>query len=184
MNLGPGSWKDIGSATFRPEGHPRGDGGEGDSCGGPMETRGGYGKWPTLVIEAGYSETMSDLRKDMRWWFSASEHKVKIILLAKFEQQNNRILIEHYQEEEEQTRSGATYTRSSPRLIPVLQKQISITQNTTSNPPTYNVTRGALTLNFRLLFERDARQGERDIVISAADLQYYAGVVWRQVRPH
>ena len=176
MHLGR-SWKDIGSTTFRPEGHPSGDGGEGDSCGGPFDTRGDPEKWPTLVIEAGDSETIEALRRDMIWWFSRSQHEVKIVLLASFEHQDNSILIEHYEEEEETTRDGAAF----PCLRPICQKSINITQNT-GIPITYNVARGALRLKFKLLFERDARPGEGDIVISVADLQDYAGKVWRQVR--
>ncbi len=66
------------------KGHPGGDGGEGDSTGGPKPEREGHGTWPTL-IEAGDSESLPELRRDMRWWFSTSNHDVKIVLLAKFD---------------------------------------------------------------------------------------------------
>ncbi|KAI8659645.1 hypothetical protein NCS56_01182100 [Fusarium sp. Ph1] len=62
-------WYPMATTTFRTQGHPNGDGGEGDSSGGPIERQGPL--WPTLVIEAGYSQTLEGLRRDMRWWFSA-----------------------------------------------------------------------------------------------------------------
>jgi hypothetical protein len=32
----------------------------------------------------GCSQSLDELRENMRWWFAASYHLVKIILLAKF----------------------------------------------------------------------------------------------------
>lgn len=41
--------------------------------------------WPTLVIETGYSQSIIALRQQMRWWFTASQHRVKIVLLIKLD---------------------------------------------------------------------------------------------------
>ncbi|KAJ2990493.1 hypothetical protein NUW58_g2918 [Xylaria curta] len=136
------SWRPIGSTTFRPQGDPRGDGGEGDSSGGPKPARNYKGAWPTLVIQAGDSESLGALQDDMRWWFSASDHQVNIVLLTKFDHPNQRIIIERW-EEELQTREGATTIRQSaanPASTPVLQQSITITQNTATNPVSYHVT--------------------------------------------
>ncbi|KAJ3557269.1 hypothetical protein NPX13_g9962 [Xylaria arbuscula] len=177
------SWGPIGSTTFRPKGHPEGDGGEGDSSGGPKPARYCKGGWPTLLIEAGDSESLGALRDDMRWWFSASNHQVNIVLLAKFDHPNQRIIIERW-EEKLQTRKGATTTRQSainPVFTPRLQQSITITQNIATNPVSYNVTRGALVLSFELLFLRNPGPQEGDIVISIAELQAYASDVWLNV---
>ncbi|KAL7619898.1 hypothetical protein AAE478_010445 [Parahypoxylon ruwenzoriense] len=170
-------------ATFRPQGHPGGDGGEGDSTGGPEPERAAKDAWPTLMIEAGDSEPLSDLRNDMRWWFSASGHQVKIIILAKFEHTHRAIILEKW-EEEPRVRLGATTTgqaAASPPLQPVLKQSIAITQNTTTNPISYNVAGGGLILSFQLLFLRDPGPQEGDVVISIPDLEEYATKVWRYV---
>lgn len=180
-----GSWKAKGSGTFR-TGHPGGDGGESDSAGGPRPARGGHGAWPTLVIEAGYSESLQQLRRDMRWWFDASNHQVKIVILAKFNHREREIQLEKWEEELPAIRPGATSTRSVMAAVaartpaPALQQIITITRNATS-PPSYNVTRGALVLSFRLLFQRDPGPGEGDIVFNIPDLQDYAELVWEEV---
>ncbi|KAK5651086.1 hypothetical protein OQA88_13690 [Cercophora sp. LCS_1] len=50
------NWKDIGSETFRQQGHPGGDGGEGDSAGGPRPERVGAG-YEAIRIGHGPLET-------------------------------------------------------------------------------------------------------------------------------
>ncbi|KAK0758527.1 hypothetical protein N5P37_008926 [Trichoderma harzianum] len=165
-------WKPIMSTTLRPQGHPGGDGGEGDSSGGPMSVRHDKHAWPTLVIEAGDSESLHALRDDMRWWFSASDHQVKIVLLAKFDHRLQQILIERW-EEEAATRPGATTTRRAATFgasQPVLQQSITITRDPATG--SYQVARSDLVLSFRLLFLRDPGPQEGDIIIPTEDLQH------------
>ena len=92
--------------------------------------------------------------------------------------------MEKYEEDAPRARQGATTTRAAARLTlePVLRQSITIVQDSTTNPPSYNVTSGALVLSFRLLFLRDPGQGEGDLVFSIPDLQVYAAHVWDQVR--
>jgi len=175
-------WGSIGTTTFRAQqGHPGGDGGEGDSTGGPIPERDIIGSWPTLVIEAGDSESLRELHNDMRWWFSTSEHQVKIVLLAKFERTRRALILEKWEEEPSMTRRGATTTRYAATLQPVLRQTITITEDSTTNPVSYNVARGALVLGFRLLFLRDPGPGEGDFIFSVQELQAYAERVWRRL---
>ncbi|KAK0715768.1 hypothetical protein B0H67DRAFT_538438 [Lasiosphaeris hirsuta] len=171
------SWKSIGTATFRQQGHPRGDGGEGDSTGGPKPERVGAGKWPTLVIEAGDSETLGELHNDMRWWFRTSNHQVKIVILTKFDHQQHHILIEKWEEEI----SHGLLLYCSRVVFSVKRQPITITRDKTINLISYNVTRGALVLGFRFLFLRDPGPQEGDFILSIQDLQLYAEV-WAEVR--
>ncbi|KAK3383021.1 hypothetical protein B0T24DRAFT_653832 [Lasiosphaeria ovina] len=166
--------------------HPGGDGAEGDSTGGPWPERGGAGNWPTLVIESGYSETLPELQKDMRWWFQASNYQVKIVILAKFDDQQHHILLEKWEEEISSpqgaiTRSRAAAISQNGILNPVKRQSITITRDETTNPVSYNVTRGALVLGFRLLFLRDPGPQEGDFVLSIQSLQLYAEKVWAQL---
>jgi hypothetical protein len=183
MNL-EGYWTPIGATTLRArEGYPGGDSGEGDSAGGPKPDRVGCGKWPTLVIEAGHSESIPQLRADMRWWFSTLNNDVKIVILAKFNHGQRSILLEKWEEEERAAREGAAATRWSAAIEPVLQQAITITYDNTGDPgntASYTVNGGPLVLEFRLLFLRDPVPGEGDIVLSIPELQSYAVDVWAQ----
>ncbi|KAI0891995.1 hypothetical protein F4806DRAFT_481326 [Annulohypoxylon nitens] len=172
--LGPGgieSWRSIGSTTLRPRGHPGGDGGEADSCGGPKPARKHKGAWPTLVIESGDSESLGALQDDMRWWFSTSDHQVNVVLLAKFDHYNQRIIIERWEEE--------TTRAASSAVQPVLRQSIIITRDAATD--SYHVARSALVLSFQLLFLRDPGPQEGDFIISIADLQAYARDVWEVI---
>ncbi|KAK0748111.1 hypothetical protein B0T21DRAFT_389050 [Apiosordaria backusii] len=172
------SWMHMGSTTHSVQVHSGLSRKEGDSTGGPKPERAAKGAWPTLVIEAGVSQTWGQLRICMRRWFSLSNHEVKIVILTKFD--GNKILLEKW-EEEMPVRPGATTTRRSQHQEPVLRQSITITQNATTNPISYNVTRGALVLSFRLLFLRDPGPGEGDLVFSVQELEGYAEDVWAQV---
>ncbi|EPE02352.1 dead deah box dna helicase [Ophiostoma piceae UAMH 11346] len=57
--------------------------GEGDSNGGPSPERDGNDSWPTIVFEAGFSQSLESLRMKMRFWFTQSNHDIKIVILAK-----------------------------------------------------------------------------------------------------
>ncbi|KAF3770571.1 hypothetical protein M406DRAFT_247864 [Cryphonectria parasitica EP155] len=175
------SWVPIHSTTLRERGHPDGDGGEGDSAGGPHPARNIAGAWPTLVIEAGVTESMAQLRLDMQWWFRASDHQVKIVIIIKLNRDNNQIILEKYQETPTSARLGATTTRASivqtNGVLPEPQQRINITRNV-GTPPSYHVARGALILSFRLLFLRDPGPDEGDIVLGVPELQIYAARVW------
>lgn len=142
-------WISFAATTYRAQsGHPGGDGGEGDSTGGPIPARGFKAAWPTFVIVAGMSETMSALRMDMRWWFVTSHHDVKIVLLVKFDSIQQSMILKRWEEEGRVlTRPGATTTRSAAEVEPVLRQRISITKDA-AEQGRYNVASGDLDLSF------------------------------------
>ena len=123
----------------------------------------------------------------MRWWFQASNHKVKIVILAKFDEQQHHILLEKWEEEISSPQGAITRSRAAVILQqngvlnPVKRQSITITRDETTNPVLYNVTRGGLVLGFRLLFLRDPGPPEGDFVLSIQDLQRYAENVWAEL---
>ncbi|KAH6630472.1 hypothetical protein B0J18DRAFT_102462 [Chaetomium sp. MPI-SDFR-AT-0129] len=155
---------------------------EPDSSGKPIPDRPGGG-WPTLIIEAGYSESLASLRSKMEWWFDASNHEVKIVLLVKANRVQQSILIERWEEGPiTAPRPGATTTRSVTSTIgPNRRQEITITKDTRSSPPQYQVNSTDLVLSFRLLFLREPGPQEGDIVVTTAELQLCAAQVWYDV---
>ncbi|KAK4208295.1 hypothetical protein QBC37DRAFT_444015 [Rhypophila decipiens] len=174
-------WQELGSMTLRSGTPPGGSSGEGDSSGGPKPQR--LNGWPTLIVEAGYSQTMNKLHNDMRCWFSASNHDVKIILLVKMYLPTKEIHIERWQEVIRQPQGPITRSRSAllaqtvPQLVPALQQRIIIRRN--DGPPvTYSVLSGALVLDYQLLFLRLPVPPQKNIIISLQSLRDFADDVW------
>lgn len=117
----------------------------------------------------------------MRWWFSASDHKVKIVLLAKFERSHGAIILERWQEEPRNAGQRTTTAGSGTVLQPHLQQTITITRNPTTEPVSYRVTRGGLILPIGLLFDCSPGPQDEDVVIPVRALEKYADEVWNVV---
>ena len=173
-------WTGTGATTYPSiQGGSDGGRGEGDSSGLPEIRRGG---WPTLVIGACCSETDNHLRRKMEWWFEASNHDVKIVLLLQLKRNPDTITIQRWEEEPSiLNRPGATTTRHAAHLRRIQRQQIVITRDNTTNPASYQVARGNLILPFQLLFLRQPNPNipqESDIVIGIAKLQELARRIW------
>ncbi|KAK3363375.1 hypothetical protein B0T25DRAFT_38811 [Lasiosphaeria hispida] len=124
--------------------------------------------------EAGNSSSLQKLREDMRWWFSASDHQVQIVLLAKLDRPGRRINLEKWVETTPPPRPGPT-TRAASIRRPDCVQEITIdwTDNTPAEiPASHVVTRGDLRLEFDLLFLRPPETPrEHDILITVPRLQ-------------
>ena len=156
-----------------------------DSDGSGSDTSDGGVHWPALVIECALSQSLNNLHAAMRWWFSASGHRVQVVLCIKLHQSTRTAIIEKFTEEVIDARCpGATMTRSvsaAIQLHPVLQQTITIAPVPDSGPAQYRVMGGALVLKFTLLYRREPGPSpdERDVVISKARLERLARTVWR-----
>ncbi|KAK4108921.1 hypothetical protein N656DRAFT_792171 [Canariomyces notabilis] len=164
-DMGLRSWISLASETLSAQDHSGWRCKEGDSTGGPTPKRGAKSAWPILVVEAGVSETIQQLRLDMRRWFSMSNHQVKMVLLAKFDGDSSQIVLEKWEEE----------------APPVLRQTITIIRNTATDPVSYDITGAPLILLFRLLFLRGPGPGEGDFVLNVPELKEYAEKVWSRV---
>ncbi len=182
-------WEPIGDTTHNVS---NGSSGQGDSAGCPTSRR--DSEWPTLVVEAGFSQTRPSLRAKMRWWFAASGHQVKVVILVKMQRAQETILVEKWVEVT--GRRGATATRwatnaglttpqpACERAIetawaghqPVLQ-----TPKLGRVPSLFRVTGGPLIIRFAEIFLRAPVAQEHDITISAANLQYVASRIWQRL---
>ena len=150
-------------------------------------------RWPVLIIEAGYSQTIQQLRMRARAWFLSSNFEVKIVVLAKMLVSERRIVLEKWKgiQVGDRTgiqagdRTGSPRTRSEHRRTPQCVHIIEISHPDAGeephsvSPESYRVTRGALRLDFEELFLRSpVGEDEADIIITEEELQLYASVVW------
>lgn len=185
------SWESVSASRFPAKFRSSGDGdgsGEADGGGKPWPEQAGENQWPTIVIEAGFTQTLPSLHQKMRFWFSRSSHDVKIVVLLKAfpDSASKHILVELWEERPRHApRPGATSTRSMDTLVPMAVQKINIVWALglrRIEPANFNVTRGPLKLAFKSLFLRPAvGPQEHDIVFPDAQLQLMAARVWRKV---
>lgn len=104
----------------------------------------------------------------MKWWFSASDQQVNIVLLIKLDLGSEDIIIETWKAAQGETTN----------LEPSRSQAITISREPNADTVD-NVSGGPLRLDFELLFLRAPRQGEDDVVLSVDVLQRLADAVRR-----
>ena len=181
----------VGSSTFQDKdanGNVISEG-EGDSSRKPS-MRTDKHQYPTLVIEAGWSQTLEKLRQKAEWWFAKSRGDVKIVLLVKSSPRSNHIRIEKWKLAPAASRRGATTTRAAaaaamtPQCIHVVEiAQANDIDNAYPNrfdAASYVVAGGPLELEFIDIFLRQPIPlGEGDLILDDTTLRRYAANFWK-----
>ena len=157
----------IGATTFKTPRVSK----EGDTAFKPRSIRARKADWPTIVIESGWSESLTRLRQDARGWLENSRGKVKIVLLISIGRRARTIIIEKW--ENRPVSANRAATRSNTTQTPT-QIQV-ITINSDSN----TVNGAPLTLEFRKIFLRQAVPPlEHDFTFTTQDLSEFANDFW------
>ena len=151
---------------------------EGDSAFKPLSTRPRDADWPTIVFQAGWSESLRKLRLDADFWLKDSGGDVKIVLLFLIGRRARKIIIEKWENRPISANRPATrlITRAAGNAQTATQIQ-GITIDSDSNSNTVN---GApLTLEFQKIFLRQAVPPlEHDFTFTAQDLSVFATNFW------
>jgi hypothetical protein len=182
-------WARVGSATYT-ETDDTGSTistAEADAAGRPRKTR-KAGEFPTLVIEARYSQSWHSLRTKAQWWFNASHYGVKIVLLTKLDETTRQIQIEKWKYDPSisshpryTTRAQAARARTPSCIQTVV---ISLAHGLDkADPMSYEVDGAPLRLEFEDLFLRqpDNQSDEKDIELDANVLREYAVDAWEEI---
>jgi hypothetical protein len=153
----------LGATTFKVRRASK----EGDSAFKPLSMRPREADWPTIVIEAGWSESLSKLRLDAGFWLEDSGGEVKIVLLLSVGRRARTMIIEKW----ETTRS-ITRTAGNVQIATKIQ---AVTIDSNSN----TINGAPLTLEFRKIFLRQAVPPlEHDFTFTAQDLSAFATKFW------
>lgn len=116
-------------------------------------------RWPTIIVQVGWSETKAKLREDVRFWLCESNQQVNVALTIQVTKKGN-ITIEKW---ELNTNTGG--------LEPVQTMRIS---RTDSNQ--YHIS-GSIDIPFQDCYLRAKRGNETDFRLSNDDLKRIAQVV-------
>lgn len=145
---------------------------ESDSSWKNANIRGHEDDFPCLVVEAGMSESLSQLRRDASWWIENSAGKVNIVLIIWIRKATKKLHIEKYV-------PGLPQTRTSPRLSrPACANLVAtIVIDCAALPAT--VTRAPLVLEFSGIFDRPPNPPlEGDVAFTMQDLQSFGDSFW------
>ena len=134
--------------------------------------------WPSLVIEAGWAETLARLHIDAQWWLSAQvppNNTTALVILTSFTKSQRTFRLERY---ELVTVTRNVVTRSAPLGVRNLAMCTAVaTVDIRSTPPI--ITGAPFILPFTGIMRRPPVAPERNISISAADLEIWAMAVAR-----
>jgi hypothetical protein len=151
----------------------------GDSAFKPRGVRSRKTDWPTIVLESGWSESLTRLRRDARLWLEESRGDVKIVLLFSIGRTARTMIIEKWENHPVPANRPATrpITRATTPQTPTQIQAITIDSNS-------NTTNGApLTLEFRKIFLRQAVPPlEHDFTFITQDLSEFVTDSWSALR--
>lgn len=114
--------------------------------------------WPTLVIETGVSASRPRLREDAKWWFTASDGHVRIVLVIGIEK--NKVTFEKWQLDPSNTAVQQAY----------LAHAVEVTSAGIQGAP--------MILPFAALCDRTPGPREVDVVLDAQDFRYITHVLF------
>ena len=142
--------------------------------------------WPTIVFEAGLSESLTDLRRDAQWWLANSRGEVKIVIIISIVKAEKSLWIEQWNISSFDRPGPAT--RAFLNVIPVPTKiqELTVIQNPSiphlpGTIPIYAVTGAPLILEFEKLLLRAPVPPEGNVILTEADLQAWAEEFWSMV---
>jgi hypothetical protein len=167
----------IGATTFKTPRVSK----EGDSALKPLSMRPRGADWPTIVLESGWSESLTRLRQDAHIWLENSRGDVKIVLLFSIGRTARTMIIEKWENRPVPANppvpTNRPATRSTTRTIPTQIQAITIDSDS-------NTVNGApLTLEFEKIFLRQAVPPlEHDFTFTAQDLSTFATIFWGSVQ--
>lgn len=122
-------------------------------------------KWPTILIESGWSDSRAKLSRDVLFWLTESDQQVRVALTMKVTHKG-KITIDRWTLDETAGRTSVHPTQT-----------MSITRSRTPNSNNHRIS-GSMHIKFEDCFLRDKRNSESDFILSNQDLTEIAEAVW------
>lgn len=122
--------------------------------------RGRSDKWPTLVLESGYTDSQGTLTGNAEWWLSESNGDTKIAMTLDIDTKSKRFTIKKFE-----------YSSTGN----VEEESVTVHQPYNSN---IQIVGAPMTIPFRKLFLREPVGNEEDIVWNEDSLTYIAEAIW------
>lgn len=127
-------------------------------------------KWPSIVVEIGYSESPRKLESDAKWWLEESGGDVQLALAIHIKRRTETIVMQRWERVPSPTQSDPQ--RPRPRCV----QEITISKGAAGQPAT--VPGAPLNLPFEKVFLRPRRGSDADLTFFDSELRSFADGVW------
>jgi len=133
--------------------------------------------WPALIMEAGWSESVSRLRIDAQWWLSAQlpPNNTTLVVLISFKRTQRTFCLEKYETVPTATGNRSRSASAPPGLRNIAKSTGTATIDLRTIPPT--IIGAPFILPFTGIMRRPPTAAERDISLSAARLETWATTI-------
>ncbi|KAJ5248572.1 hypothetical protein N7468_000023 [Penicillium chermesinum] len=133
--------------------------------------RNGRRAWPTVVLEAGYSESQQKLQCDAAWWIANSRGAVKLVITMAIDKRQPQIIIKCIVRDN----NNLPGRNLRSRYYTTTRQQLTITRhrNTVTTQPA-----APLRITVPEIMGRPPLQGETDILVPVPRLEELAAFVW------
>ena len=136
------------------------------------------GKWPMVVVESGFSESLSRLRLDAQWWITRSGGDVKVVILIAILPSGPRIVIEKWTPDPNVETLRPGLRDRSPRVTGTRVQETILTRGAKNF---ITITGAPLVVTFDEMFLRTASPPQEfDIVVSMQALESIARKIWEE----
>jgi hypothetical protein len=142
---------------------------------------------PTIVIEAGLSESLAMLKCDANWWLvnpGRNGGKVMIVVIISIKLKDKSLRIEKWENALAPARRNTRANPAPPIPIPIptLIQQVTIRPNATGAITPNEVTGAPLVLHFEKIFLRQPIAPQTDFTFTANELADFATDFWDCVK--
>ncbi|KAJ5988247.1 hypothetical protein N7481_003457 [Penicillium waksmanii] len=122
-------------------------------------------KWPTIIVEAGWTESMGKLKEDVLFWLRDSEQQVKVALTMNITRRGS-ITIQQW---------SSIQTAHKASVKPTQTMRITRNREVTSSQHKIS---GSLHIKFEDCYLRSKRNNESDFTLSSEDMSEISTAVW------
>jgi hypothetical protein len=153
---------------------------EGDSAFRPRSIKRRGVNWPTIVLESGWSQSLTKLQQDAHCWLKESGGDVKIVLLFSIGRTARTMIIEKWENRPVLANPPVPANRRATRSMTAASTQTpTLIQTITIDSDSNRVNGAPLTLEFRKIFLRQAIPPlEHDFTFIMQDISMFATNFW------
>lgn len=128
-------------------------------------------KWPTAVIETGYSQSRASLERAIRWWLIESSGGIRLAFLISIRPQIREILFQKWSLVDKPTRN------EPEKRVPMAVYELTLSRSNRDQPIKAS-TELHMVIPFEDIFLQQPSQGEQDITFDLEDFESIAKTVW------